>query len=74
MSKNNFGYKSIKEIHELYTSKEVSPVEVIEETIENIESLNNTLNAFVTITDEYALKKAKEAEKKILSGEKLKKN
>ncbi len=69
MSKNNFGYKSIREIHNLYISKEVSPVEVIEETLENIESLNNTLNAFVTITDEYALKKATEAEKKILSGE-----
>ena len=71
MSKNNFGYKSIREIHNLYSSKEVSPVEVIEETLENIESLNITLNAFVTITDEYALKKAKEAEKKILSGEEL---
>lgn len=72
MNKNNFGYKSIKEIHKLYQSKEVSPVEVINETLDNIEKLNDKLNAFVTITRDHAIKKAKEIEKKILDGEKLK--
>jgi len=71
MNKNNFGYKSIKELHKLYLSKAVSPVEVINETLENIENLNNKLNAFVTITNEYAIKKAKELENNILKGEKL---
>ncbi len=71
MNKNNFGYKSIKELQKLYLTKEVSPVEVIKETLENIENLNSKLNAFVTITNEYALEKAKVLEKNILNGEKL---
>jgi len=72
MNKNNFGYKSIKELQSLYKSKEVSPVEVIKETLENIEELNSKLNAFVTITNDHALDKAKQLEKKILNGEDLK--
>ena len=71
MTKNNFGYLSISELQKLYINKEISPVEVIKETLENIESLNNKLNAFVTITNDYAIQKAKEIEKKILNGEKL---
>ena len=71
MTKNNFGYLSISELQKLYINKEISPVEVINETLENIESLNEKLNAFVTITNDYAIQKAKEIEKKILNGEKL---
>ena len=71
MTKNNFGYLSISALQNLYLNKEISPVEVIKETLENIESLNNKLNAFVTITNDYAIQKAKEIEKKILNGEKL---
>jgi len=72
MNKNNFGYKSIKELQSLYKSKEISPVEVIKDTLENIELLNDKINAFVTVTSDYALEKAKQLEKKILQGEDLK--
>ena len=60
MTKNNFGYKSINELQDLYRTKEISPVEVTKEALENIDLLNSKLRAFITITDKYAIKKAKE--------------
>ena len=65
MTKNNFGYKSINELQDLYRTKEISPVEVTKEALENIDLLNSKLRAFITIPDKYAIDKAKEAEKKI---------
>ena len=50
MNNNNFGYLSISELHDLYKSKEVSPVEVINETLDNISKINEELQAYVTIT------------------------
>ena len=67
MNNNNFGYLSISEIHDLYKSKEVSPVEVIYETLDNIEKINEELQAYVTITTQYAKSKAQEAENKFLN-------
>ena len=72
MTKNNFGYKAINELQNLYRSKEISPVEVTKEAIENINLLNPKLRAFITITEKYAIEKAKEAEKTFLKGEKPK--
>ena len=71
MTNNNFGYLSINELHNLYKTKETSPIEVIKETLENIYKLNNELNAYITITEDYALSKAKEAEKKFLKNENI---
>ena len=68
MTKNNFGYKSISELQELYRAKEISPVEVTKEALENINLLNSKLRAFITITEKYAIEKAKEAEKTFLKG------
>ena len=69
MNNNNFGYLSISELHDLYKSKEVSPVEVINETLDNISKINEELQAYVTITTQYAKSKAQEAEKKFLNNE-----
>ena len=69
MNNNNFGYLSISELHDLYKSKEVSPVEVINETLDNISKINEELQAYVTVTTQYAKSKAQEAEKKFLSNE-----
>ena len=69
MTKNNFGYKSINELQDLYRTKEISPVEVTKEALENINLLNPKLRAFITITEKYAIEKAKEAEKTFLKGE-----
>ena len=49
---------SIKEIHELLKKKEITPVDLVNEAISNIES--SDLNAFITVDKEGALKKANE--------------
>src|SRR3972149_6655681 len=47
---------------------EVSPVEVIRETIENIEKFDDRLNAHITVLREEALREARTAEKDIAAG------
>ena len=55
----------------LIKNKEISPVEVIENTINSIEKRNPSLNAFVYFGFDEAREKAKIAEKLILKGEDL---
>ena len=52
---------SIKEIHELLKKKEITPVDLVNEAISNIEK--SDLNAFITVDKEGALKKANELSK-----------
>ena len=49
---------SIKEIHELLKEKKITPIDLVNECINKIES--SDLNAFITLDKEGALKKAKE--------------
>jgi aspartyl-tRNA(Asn)/glutamyl-tRNA(Gln) amidotransferase subunit A len=60
--------KSIPEIGVLYRSGELSPLELTQFTLERIEKLNPTLNAFITITHERALERATRAEQELRSG------
>ena len=48
---------------ELVRRREVSPLELVEAAIARIERLNPTLNAFVTLTAEQAMKDARAAER-----------
>jgi len=52
-------------------SGESSPVELTQFFLQRITNLNPTINAFITITDEQALKDAKEAEGLLKQGEYL---
>ncbi|MCL4478955.1 MAG: Asp-tRNA(Asn)/Glu-tRNA(Gln) amidotransferase subunit GatA [Deltaproteobacteria bacterium] len=52
---------SINELSELYRKKAVSPREVVLNLLNRIEKLNKTLNAFITVDKEYALKQADHA-------------
>lgn len=47
---------------------QVSPATLVRECLQNIEQLNPTLNAFISVTADSALAEAQEAEKEILSG------
>lgn len=47
---------------------QVSPVTLLRECLQNIEQLNPTLNAFITITADLALAEARHAESEIRSG------
>ena len=59
---------SIVETGELLRKGKLSPVELTKNCLAQIEKLNPTLNAFVTVTAELALTQARTAEAEILSG------
>ena len=52
----------------LIQRREISPVELAEATLERIEALQPKLFSFTTVTPEYALQRAREAEKEIIQG------
>ncbi len=49
----------IKEINNLLKEKKITPVDLVKEAFENIES-NKELNAYITLNKEEALKQAEE--------------
>ncbi|WP_186725640.1 amidase [Planomicrobium sp. CPCC 101110] len=53
---------SLLEAAALYRRKEVSPVEVTKQTYERLQKLEPRLNAFITLMEEAALAKARQAE------------
>jgi aspartyl-tRNA(Asn)/glutamyl-tRNA(Gln) amidotransferase subunit A len=59
---------SIVETGERLRKREVSPVELTKDCLAQIEKLNPTLNAFITVTVESALAQARSAEAEILRG------
>lgn len=58
----------IHELHDLLKNKEVSAVDVIEAYLERIKEVEPQVDALICITEEYALKKAEEADKMIQDG------
>ena len=60
---------SISELAPRLRRREISPVEITRNCLTNIERLNPTLNAFITVMAESALAEARRAEAEILRGE-----
>src|SRR6202023_1780899 len=60
--------QSIVETSKLLRKREISPVEFTKECLAQIEKLNPTLNAFITVTAELALEQARTAEDEIGRG------
>jgi aspartyl-tRNA(Asn)/glutamyl-tRNA(Gln) amidotransferase subunit A len=52
----------------LISRKELSPVELVLATLERIERLNDRMRAFITVTAEQALERARAAEREIAGG------
>ena len=61
-------YDSIGELGRRIREKSVSPVEVVESCLKRIETLNPTLNAFITVMADDARDQAKAAEIEIKAG------
>lgn len=59
---------SIAALGAAYRERTLSPVEVTEDALQRIAALNNTLNAFNTVTAELALARARAAEAEFMSG------
>ena len=64
-------YKSAVELVHLIKSKELSPLELITETLKRIDAVNPAINAFVTMREEAALDEAREMTERIASGDEL---
>src|SRR5215216_3300344 len=59
---------TIKDLSKLISTGEVSPVDLIETTLERIANLNPTLNAFITVLEDSARQDAKNADMLIKEG------
>ena len=59
---------TIRELSRRLCAREISPVELTHECLARIEKLNPSLNAFITVTAEYALDRARVAEREIFRG------
>lgn len=64
-------WKSAAELAELYRSGTVSPVEVVDAVLDRMERADPVLNIMVTKTGDQARAAAKEAERRLRSGEEL---
>ena len=62
-------YKPAQELVELIRSKQLSPVELMEQTLKRIEAVNPSLNAFVSLRPEQAMDEAKLMAERIASGD-----
>ena len=64
----SFAYLSAGELIEGFRARQFSPVEVARATLERIERLNPTLNAYTVTTPERAVEQAGEAERAYAGG------
>ena len=62
-------YLSAIELRKLFRERVLSPVEVVEATLERIDAVNPAVRALVTVTHEVALAQARESEKAFAIGE-----
>ncbi|GAB3227390.1 amidase [Spirosoma arcticum] len=65
---DNLKNKSIAEISELIRSKQLSPVDLVNNCLAKIKDLHPTLNAFITVLHDEAIESATVAEKEISKG------
>jgi aspartyl-tRNA(Asn)/glutamyl-tRNA(Gln) amidotransferase subunit A len=71
MSQDELCYWSASALASAIARKQLSPVEVVEAILDQIERLNPTLNAYCTVTAEQARQAAREAEQRVVRGEPL---
>jgi aspartyl-tRNA(Asn)/glutamyl-tRNA(Gln) amidotransferase subunit A len=67
MTDNDLAFASIEEVARLYRQRKLSPVEVTKLMLTRIDQLNPKLNAYLTVTAEFALAQAKKAEAEIFA-------
>jgi aspartyl-tRNA(Asn)/glutamyl-tRNA(Gln) amidotransferase subunit A len=65
---DDFAFMTALELRKLIRNRSVSPVEVVERTLARIETLQPTLNPFVTVTLDLALDAARKVEAAVMSG------
>lgn len=68
---DELAYVTATDLAKRIRRRELSPVEVVDASIERVEQRNKSLNAFVTFDYEEARRKAQEAEKALMSDEEI---
>ncbi|HXH08322.1 MAG TPA: amidase family protein, partial [Alphaproteobacteria bacterium] len=71
MNQDNVCFWSASAMAAAIARKDISPVEVVDAVLAQIERLNPTLNAYCTVTAELARQAARQAEHKVMRGEAL---
>lgn len=64
-------YRSIKELHKLLTSGEISSTELTKAYIDRIDKLDSKLNTYITRTNDLALEQAKKSDERFKKKEKI---
>lgn len=67
----HYGDLPVTDLARLIATRELSPVEVLEDTLRTIDRWNPSINAFVFLDPDGAREAAKEAERQVMSGESL---
>ena len=68
MAASDLVYKSVSELGTLVRTAKLSSTEIVQAFLDHIEAINPKINAFITITAEHALTRAKEADKAFHKG------
>ena len=68
MSEAPLHFKTITQLAELLKSKQLSPVELTEKSLERIEELDARFKSYATVLADHAQAAAQNAEKEIMSG------
>ncbi|MBI3330250.1 MAG: Asp-tRNA(Asn)/Glu-tRNA(Gln) amidotransferase subunit GatA [Nitrospinae bacterium] len=69
MPPDDLCYWTIHDLASRIRAKEISPVEVTRAQLERIDSLDKTLNAYITVLPDQALQEARKAEQEIVRGD-----
>ena len=69
MRPDELAYLTIAELEPLLRDRQLSPVELTEACLERIHALEDRLHAFITLTEDSALREARVAEQAIVSGD-----
>jgi aspartyl-tRNA(Asn)/glutamyl-tRNA(Gln) amidotransferase subunit A len=64
-------YTSATDLGHMIRSRQLSPVELISETLKRIEASQPTLNAFITVCGDEAMAAARQAEQAIVNGDEI---
>jgi aspartyl-tRNA(Asn)/glutamyl-tRNA(Gln) amidotransferase subunit A len=67
----DFKKLTISQIHDLYKSGDLKPVELLEEYLENVKVSQPLTNSFIDIFEDYALLRARELEKFLMEKQEL---
>ncbi|MCK5514654.1 MAG: Asp-tRNA(Asn)/Glu-tRNA(Gln) amidotransferase subunit GatA, partial [Deltaproteobacteria bacterium] len=59
---------TIHELHELIRKREVTSQEATESVLKRMESVEEKVNSYITVTKELAMKQAKQADEKVKQG------